>query len=638
MPRPHATSARGFLGLEAGGTRTTAAWQDDAPTCQAQTATFSPANLQLLSENELTELLTTIARAFPLPRAVAIGMAGTRTPSDRDRLAAATRRTWPGTPCHITHDLDVALAAAQLDESPARVPTVPHVVPVLILSGTGSCAYARNRQGNPVQAGGWGHLLGDQGSGYAIALAALRSVILRYDLTRRWPALGSRLLTALHLNEANQLIPWMAGASKAEVAALAPTVFAQPTDPLARCILHQAAQDLANLALAAARQVADPASPVRFILAGGVLTRQPRFSQRLGRLLTLGRAKSTIALLRHPGVEGALSLARQLVPPPPPVASGDTISSPTGLDLSRPRSPESAPLDPQTIIPRTLALPPTEERHPDSMDLDRLSLSKSIDLMLAQLPILANAVRGESTHIERAIHLVTRALQSGGRLFYVGAGTSGRLGILDASECPPTFRSRPEQIQGIIAGGAPAVFRAAEGAEDDFHAGSRAIHFRGIQRRDVVMGIAASGRTPFIWGALAAARMAGSRTILLAFNPHLRFQPGHRPDVVISPHTGPEILTGSTRLKAGTATKEILNLLTTLVMVRMGKVRSNLMVDLHPSNSKLRERAVRITSQLTGSDPENCRRALAIHQWTLAKAIRHLENRQRNQRKSRPPS
>jgi N-acetylmuramic acid 6-phosphate (MurNAc-6-P) etherase len=131
---------------------------------------------------------------------------------------------------------------------------------------------------------------------------------------------------------------------------------------------------------------------------------------------------------------------------------------------------------------------------------------------------------------------------------------------------------------------------------------------------------------------LAAARKAGSRTILLAFNPHLRFQPGHRPDVVILPHTGPEILTGSTRLKAGTATKEILNLLTTLVMVRMGKVRSNLMVDLHPSNSKLRERAVRITSQLTGSEPETCRRALALHQWTIAKALRHLENQQRSRR------
>lgn len=637
MPRPHAPSARGFLGLEAGGTHTTAAWQDDAPTSAPEIATFGPANLQLLSETDLTNLLTTIARSFPLPRALAIGMAGTRTSSDRDRLTAATRRIWPNTPCHITHDLDVALAAGQLMDPLASACTIQHLVPILVLSGTGSCAFARDRHGNAVQAGGWGHLLGDQGSGYAIGLAALRSVIQQLDLSRRWSALGRQILTALHLNEANQLIPWIGSASKAEVAALAPIVFERPTDPLARPILHQAARDLANLALAAARQAAGTSSPVRFILAGGVLTRQSRFSQHLGHLLTLGRPQSTIAVLHRPGVEGALSLARQLIAPPTPSTSAAKKSNHACQNKPRLRSSVSAPLDPSTVMPRALALPPTEERHPDSLELDRLSLPKAIALMLDQLSVVAKALRLESPRIEQAIRLVTRSFRSGGRLFYIGAGTSGRLGILDASECPPTFRSPPEQVQGIIAGGAPAVFRAAEGAEDDFHAGSRAIHFRGIQSQDVVVGIAASGRTPFVWGALAAARSAGAHTILVAFNPHLRFQPGHRPDVVISPLTGPEILTGSTRLKAGTATKEILNLLTTLAMVRLGKVRSNLMVDLHPSNAKLRERAIRITSQLTGCSLDACRHALTLHHWFIPQAIRHLAKPRRRQPRSRRP-
>jgi N-acetylmuramic acid 6-phosphate etherase len=181
-------------------------------------------------------------------------------------------------------------------------------------------------------------------------------------------------------------------------------------------------------------------------------------------------------------------------------------------------------------------------------------------------------------------------------------------------------------VQGIIAGGAPALWRAAEGAEDDALAGARAIQFRGIHARDVVVGIAASGRTPFVRGALVEARRRRAGTILLTFNPHLKIPARLRPALVIAPNVGPEILTGSTRLKAGTATKLVLNMFTTLAMVQLGKVAGNLMVDLNPSNAKLRERATRIVETLTGADSHAARVALEKTGWNVKNAVARLRH------------
>jgi N-acetylmuramic acid 6-phosphate etherase len=218
--------------------------------------------------------------------------------------------------------------------------------------------------------------------------------------------------------------------------------------------------------------------------------------------------------------------------------------------------------------------------------------------------------------------LIINALKKGNRLFYVGAGTSGRLGILDASECPPTFRTDPEMVQAIIAGGQPAIFKAIEGAEDDPAAGARAIQFRGVGKGDVVVGIAASGRTPFVWGALAEAKKRGGKVILLCFNPNLSLPKTPKLDVLIAADVGPELLTGSTRLKSGTATKIILNIFTTLSMVRLGKVASNLMIDLNPSNVKLRDRAVRIVQQLICVSREQSQSRLEQCGWVVKEALR----------------
>jgi N-acetylmuramic acid 6-phosphate etherase len=255
------------------------------------------------------------------------------------------------------------------------------------------------------------------------------------------------------------------------------------------------------------------------------------------------------------------------------------------------------------------------------MDLDRRSVRSAIGLMLSEDASIAGAVEAAAGPITRAIGLMARSLRAGGRLFYVGAGTSGRLGVLDASECPPTFGTDPEQVQAIMAGGREALWSPKEGGEDDAGAGANAVVFRGVRQGDVVVGIAASGRTPFVWGALNRAQMLGAATVLLCFNPNLRFARGSRPTVVIAVNVGPEVLTGSTRLKAGTGTKLVLNLMTTLAMVQLGKVRSNLMVDVKATNTKLRGRAVRIVSELGGVSAAAAQEALERCAWDVRRAL-----------------
>lgn len=241
----------------------------------------------------------------------------------------------------------------------------------------------------------------------------------------------------------------------------------------------------------------------------------------------------------------------------------------------------------------------TEQRLTGSMRLDTLSTAEAFDLLNAEDRRAAEAVRAARRDILRAIELIVDAWNAGGRLLYVGAGTSGRLGVLDAAECPPTFRSPPEMVQGIIAGGRRARVRAVEGAEDDEAAGAAAIRQNRVGRKDVVFGIATGGTTPYVHGALRAARRRGARTVFLACVARRHVRP--EADVDVRVLTGPEALTGSTRMKAGLATKMVLNTVTTLAMVRMGKVYENLMVDLNSyACRKLTDRAARTLATLTG--------------------------------------
>jgi len=245
----------------------------------------------------------------------------------------------------------------------------------------------------------------------------------------------------------------------------------------------------------------------------------------------------------------------------------------------------------------------TEQRLPESMRLDAMSIDDAIELMNREDQKAVQAVALIRPEITRATEIVVAALRQGGRLIYFGAGTSGRLGVLDASECPPTFRVDPNLVQGVIAGGPDAMFRAKEGAEDSPEGGAQAVDEKQVGPNDVVMGIAAGGTTPFVHGALRRARELGAKTLFLSC---VQAVPDEPPvDVVLRPLVGPEVLTGSTRLKAGTATKLVLNTITTISMVQMGKVYENLMVDLRASNIKLWDRGARIVSTLTGLDRDH---------------------------------
>ena len=235
----------------------------------------------------------------------------------------------------------------------------------------------------------------------------------------------------------------------------------------------------------------------------------------------------------------------------------------------------------------------TEQRNPKSARIDQLDTLEIVDLINAEDRMIAEAVGEERAQIARAVDIVVECFRNGGRVFYVGAGTSGRLGVLDASEMPPTYGTDPAMVQGIIAGGYAALVRAQEGAEDDPADGAAVMDERGVTERDFVLGIATSGTTPYVHGALARAREIGARTgFLLCTYPSEELIARH--DVVIAPLVGPEVITGSTRMKAGTATKMVLNTITTSAMVRMGKVYGNLMVDLQVTCEKLRDRGQRI--------------------------------------------
>ncbi len=250
-----------------------------------------------------------------------------------------------------------------------------------------------------------------------------------------------------------------------------------------------------------------------------------------------------------------------------------------------------------TVSAEKLASLITEQRNPRSMNIDRLSTREILELIHAEDLYAYRAIEPALSAIEQAVNLIEEAFLQEGRLIYVGAGTSGRLGVLDASECPPTFGVDPEMVQGIISGGWKALRRSVEQAEDHPELGAEAVRDRRVGHRDVVCGIAASSTTPFVMGALQEAHSLGAKTIFITCNPN----PDGIPDIDVVIHllVGPELITGSTRMKSGTATKMVLNMMTTTAMIRIGKVYQNLMVDLKATCNKLKHRSVRIVTMLT---------------------------------------
>jgi len=617
-----------LLGIETGGSHTSVMLADGEGRTLA-TFTLGPANLRLISDPDLRRLLREIHVQTGRVDTIGAGVAGLRNERDCARFLRIARGIWPFTPVVVSHDLESAMMTAG---------PLPQDVKarVLLLSGTGSCAWGRRREGRAVRIGGRGHILGDQGSATDIALSALRRIVYEHDVVGKLPRLGEALLRTTQLNDPDDLIPWTLEATKDELARLAMTVFEEERrgDAIAREIFHGAVEKLTDMALHCAGQLLLRRGRVQFVLAGGVLLKQPAFAAAVRRRIRARWRQAEIVSLRGDSVKGAVEMARALWAN----VEGQTLniehrtlniehrtlniehpSKHTGVSMfDVERSMFNVQGSPVSV--ESLARSPTEQRNPRSMKLDTMPLARAVELMLREDATVPRAILCRKSDFVWLLRKVIAAFKGGGRLFYVGAGTSGRLGILDASECPPTFRVSSEQVQGIIAGGRPAIWSAVEGAEDDYEGGVVAARHRGVRSGDVVLGIAASGRTPFVWGALHEARRHGAVTALLCFNPNLEVAKAHRPDKLIVINTGPEVLTGSTRLKAGTATKLVLNMITTLSMVHTGKVLSNLMIDLNPSNVKLRDRAVRLVCQLTGCDKAAARAALEASDWVVKRA------------------
>ncbi|HVM60197.1 MAG TPA: N-acetylmuramic acid 6-phosphate etherase [Verrucomicrobiae bacterium] len=566
-----------FLGVEGGGTHSVALLADRRGRILSRVES-GPLNLQLSSDAEVLRRLREIQRSLPSrPTSLALCLAGCRADADRSRARALAERVWPGADAYIGGDIDSALAAA----------FGPRGSGIVIVSGTGSCVVGRNGA-QVARAGGWGHLLGDHGSGYWIAMTGLRAAIREYDRHGRINPRLRRALRRLCLNSPDELVGWAQSASKDTVAALAADMLADDAG-----LMLQAASFLAQDCHAVAQKLG--LEKPRVTLAGGVLRHSRKLAILVGNRVRTMLPGAEVVTMRGETAPGAVKLAME---------SARAVRSSVGAQITAKRR-------------QVGALQETEERNPRTMDLDKRSVARLVDTMLREEARVIPALRKNKRAIVGAIDGIVRALKRGGRLFYVGAGTSGRLGVLDASECPPTFSTDPDMVQAIIAGGAAALSQAVEGAEDDRAAGAEAVRMRNVGKRDVVVGITASGSTPFVLGALDEAKRSGAKTFLLCFSP-----PRMTAHTALFFRTGPEVITGSTRLKAGTATKLVLNMLTTVSMIRMGKVVGNLMVDVKPTNEKLRARACRIVATLRRVGEDEARRRLVRCGWNVKKALR----------------
>ena len=487
---------------------------------------------------------------------------------------------------------------------------------IVVVAGTGAITIGivDNQR---IRVDGMGHWFGDEGSATWIALQGLRAAARAQDGRGEPTRLVEVLPKTLMVNSLRDAASLLASGdlTKFDLASAAVSVakVAEEGDSVAQKILREAVSHLAESAFAAAQKLGRFDLPVSF--TGGVFRLTPNMPDlfREGLSRRLPKAKVQEPLL-PPHLGAALLAAKQI-----------------GWDVNERWIDKLVETGKQwgyfdlgaglvEVLPRLLS----EQRNPASMFLDQLDVEAILTLINDEDHKVAPAVRQEIPAIAQAVRWAIRGLSRGGRLIYVGAGTSGRLGIMDAAECPPTFGTPPDWVIGVIAGGPQAVFRAVEGAEDDMEAGREEMRKLGVGENDVVVGLSVSGRTPFVIAAMDEARKQGAKTVAITVN---RDAPiASVADVVIAPVVGPEIVAGSTRMKAGTAQKLILNMISTATMVRLGRVRSNLMIDLRTWSVKLRERAKRIVAQLAGVSIPEAERALEANNWEVRKAVAWLQS------------
>src|SRR5437667_1023806 len=572
-----------ILGVEGGGTKTSWVLVERAGNelSVLDQGKLPPANFRLATHGELRAILSELPKEITV---AGIFLAGCGTEEDRQSLTRLCAEIWPKAKIVVGSDRDSGLAAA-----------LGHGDGIVVNAGSGSSITGR-RDKRIENAGGWGHILGDAGGGYFLSLQALRLILREYDLHRGEVQFTTKILRALSLNNLDELVRWAQTADKMEIAMLTPVVFeaAASGDSRVMEIIEEGARVLCQYTEAVATRL--HALAPKGVLLGGLFQRDSIYNHAFRR-----RLKKTLPDARVANSERATEFGAAWL---------------VGEGQSWPEIRTEPP--PDKIDDLAAAL--TEQRNPRSENLEKMSAQELVKLFVDEEKFVGEALRAANADLARAIELVAESLRKGGRLFYIGAGSSGRLGVLDASEIPPTFGASPELVQGIIAGGASALQRSVEGAEDEGSNGALAIDRRGIKDVDVVIGITASGRTPFVLGALARAKSLGAKTVLLSCNPARKQKVVA--DLVIDLAVGPEILTGSTRLKAGTATKIALNIISTGAMVALGKVRGNLMIDLNTSSTKLRDRATRMVAELTERDYDSARGQLEESGWDLRAVLK----------------
>ena len=590
-----------ILGVEGGGTKTAWVLVETVAGANAgcefriiDQGKLPPSNFRLTTSERLRAILTELPRQ--IDRA-GLFLAGCGTEGDRRLLRQIGLEVWPNANIVTGSDRDSGLAAA-----------LDHGDGIVVNAGSGSSVTGR-RDNRVERAGGWGHILGDAGGGYFLSIQALRLVLREHDLHHAEMQFTEKILSALSLNSLDELVRWVKTADKMKIAMLTSVVFEAATKGDARMmeIIEEGARVLCEYteAVASALHLLAP----KVALIGGLFHRDSIYTHAFRRRLKKNLPDARVVIAERAPELGAAWLAAEL---------GDHIDFQATASQSE--------ID-------SLAAALTEQRNPRSENLEKMSGRELVEVFVEEERFVQEALRAAAVELARAVEMVAGSLRNGGRLFYVGAGSSGRIGVLDASEIPPTFGAPAELVQGVIAGGVTALYRSAEGAEDNETAGALVMDERRIKDIDVVMGISASGRTPFVIGALKRAKSLGAKTILLTCNPNC----SHRPvagrsdgpqsrahsdaDLVIALAVGPEIVTGSTRLKAGTATKIALNIISTGAMVALGKVRGNLMIDLHTTSTKLRDRAVRVVAELTQSDYNSAREKLEANGWNLRDII-----------------
>ena len=590
-----------ILGVEGGGTKT--AWVLVEPVAGIGDPGWEfqvigrgklpPSNFRLTTPDRLRMIFAELPKE--IDRA-GVFLAGCATEEDRRSLKQICLEMWPNAKIVTGSDRDSGLAAA-----------LDHGDGIVVNAGSGSSV--TGRRGERIErAGGWGHILGDAGGGYFLSIQALRLILREHDLHRGEIRFAAKILHALSLNNLDELVRWVQAADKMDIAMLAPVVFEAGNEGDARMmeIIEEGARVLCEYTEAVASGLHLLAPKVALI--GGLFYRDSIYTHAFRRRLKKNLPDARVAVAERAPELGAAWLASEL-------CDHATV---------RPELSETE-ID-------GLAAALTEQRNPRSENLEKMSRRELVQVFVEEEKFVQAALRAAAAELTRAVEIVAESLRNGGRLFYVGAGSSGRIGVLDASEIPPTFGASRELVQGVIAGGVTALSRSAEGAEDDETAGALAMDERRIENSDVVIGISASGRTPFVLGALARAKQLSAKTVLLTCNSTAAGQP-RSPiaatilDLVITLAVGPEILTGSTRLKAGTATKVALNIISTGAMIALGKVRSNLMVDLHTTSTKLRDRAVRVVAELTQCDYSSARGKLEANGWNLRRIIGEIDKK-----------